>query len=121
MAAQFQDARERAGLPTRGRSKAKKNNVWGSILQEESLEREMTGIGVGRRSLRDLDSDRGAETYDYVLAQEVEQERRARREREEREREEEGLDKDLNEYFNSRKSKEGEAEEGEEDDMETGN
>ena len=47
----------------------KQNNVWGSILQEESLTSDLNDIGVGRRSLRDIGSDRGAETYDYLLAQ----------------------------------------------------
>ena len=47
----------------------KQNNVWGSILQEESLTSDLNEIGVGRRSLREIGSDRGAETYDYLLAQ----------------------------------------------------
>ena len=47
----------------------KQNNVWGSILQEESLTSDLTGVQVGRRSLREIGSDRGAETYDYLLAQ----------------------------------------------------
>ena len=28
--------------------KSQRNNVWGSILQEDALTSEMTGIGVGR-------------------------------------------------------------------------
>jgi len=46
--------------------KSQRNNVWGSILQEDALTSEMTGIGVGR-TLKDVCSDRGAETYDYSL------------------------------------------------------
>ncbi len=75
--------------------------MWGSFLQEESLTQEMTAVGVGR-SLRDVDSDRGAETYDYVRAQELEAERRAHRDREERDREEKGLDEDLKQYWTSK-------------------
>ena len=47
--------------------KTQRNNVWGSFLQEDSLNTEMTGIGVSR-TLKDLQSDRGAETYDYFAA-----------------------------------------------------
>merc|ERR1712212_29477 len=54
MAAKFQNEK-----------KSQRNNVWGSILQEDALTSEMTGIGVGR-SLKDVCSDRGAETYDYL-------------------------------------------------------
>ena len=43
-----------------------------SILQEDALNSEMVAsLGVGRKSLKELDSDRGAETYDYSLAAEV--------------------------------------------------
>merc|ERR1712156_104328 len=44
--------------------KSQRNNVWGSILQEDALTSEMTGIGVGR-SLKDVCSGRGSETYHY--------------------------------------------------------
>ncbi len=47
--------------------KTMRNNVWGNFLQEETLNTEMTGIGVGR-TLKDISSDRGAETYDYIAA-----------------------------------------------------
>ena len=50
--------------------KTQRNNVWGSFLQEDSLNSEMTGVGVGR-TLKDLHSDRGAETYDYYAASEA--------------------------------------------------
>ncbi len=126
MAAQFQREREMRGLPARGGGGKRKNNVWGSILQEESLTQEMTGIGVGR-TLRDVESDRGAETYDYVRAQEMEAERRAQREREEKDREEEGLDRELQDYWKTKNPEEDEEEEEEdggeqngEDRMETG-
>jgi len=47
--------------------KQKTNNVWGSFIQEENLNSELTGtLGVGK-SLKDVYSDRGAETYDYTL------------------------------------------------------
>ncbi len=72
MAAQWQEGRAAKGLPTRTR----KNNVWGSILQEETLTSEMTGIGVGR-SMNDVESDRGAETYDYVAAAEAKERERS--------------------------------------------
>jgi len=52
------------------RQKKKKNNVWGSILQEDSLNSELSGIGV-KRSIRDLNSDRGAEAYDFNIACEI--------------------------------------------------
>ena len=87
MAAEFQASRKA------------KNNVWGSILQEESLTSEMTSIGVGGRSLKDLDSDRGAETYDYHLAQEQQQQERERG----RQEHDAKLDEDLDDYF-SRKN-----------------
>ena len=51
--------------------KSKANNVWGAVLTEETLTSDLTGIGVGKRSLKDLGSDRGAETYDYMMAAEV--------------------------------------------------
>lgn len=66
MAEAYQADRAAKGLPTRDK---KKNNVWGSIIQEESLTEEFGGaVGVGK-SLKDLHSDRGAETYDYTLHQ----------------------------------------------------
>ena len=58
----------------------RKNNVWGSLIQEESLTAELGGVGVGR-TLKDLNSDRGAETYDFTIRQE---ERKKEREEEER-------------------------------------
>ena len=60
MAQAFQEDR-RAQAGTR-----KRNNVWGNLIQEESLTAEISGsLGVGK-SLKDLNSDRGAETYYYT-------------------------------------------------------
>jgi len=62
------------------RSKKKKNNIWGSIIQEESLNSTLSGIGV-KRSLADLGSDRGAETYDFTIPiEEAAKERKKRTE-----------------------------------------
>ena len=60
MAQAFQeDRRAKAGA-------RKRNNVWGNFIQEENLTAEISGsLGVGK-SLKDLNSDRGAETYDYT-------------------------------------------------------
>jgi len=95
MAQAFQEDRDSKGL----NGKKKKNNVWGSFIQEESLNLEMSGaLGVGR-SLRDLDSDRGAETYDYTL---IAKERRAeeiRRRKGEKNKEVSSLDNDMDSYW----------------------
>jgi len=48
------------------RKSKKKNNIWGSIIQEDSLNSTLSGIGV-KRCLADLESDRGAEAYDYTI------------------------------------------------------
>jgi len=98
MAQAFQEDRNKKGLNGR----KKKNNVWGSYIQEESLNSEMTGaLGVGR-SLRDLDSDRGAETYDYTLiAKEREEERKRRKEGEKKE-EVTSLDDEMDSYWNNK-------------------
>ncbi len=79
--------------------KTKANNVWGAVLTEETLTSDLTGIGVGKRSLKDLGSDRGAETYDYMMAAEVAAAERADANVERVKREEElrrsSLDQDL--------------------------
>jgi len=104
MAAKFQDDRRRGQfggfMPAGpGAANRKQNNVWGSILQEESLTSDLTGVQVGRRSLREIGSDRGAETYDYLLAQEHAATERADAETmRAREREEE-LDRELHTYW----------------------
>lgn len=73
-----------------------KNNVWGSILQEDALNSEMqASMAVGRKSLKELDSDRGAETYDFTLAAEV----KAKEEAIATAGEKKDLDRDLDDYF----------------------
>merc|ERR1712226_1094460 len=73
----YQEDRNAKGLNGK-----RKNNVWGNFMQEESLNSEMSGVGVGK-SLKDLHSDRGAETYDYTLiAKERREEERKKRKEE---------------------------------------
>ena len=43
------------------------NNVWGSILREDVLTSDLTSISVGRKSTKDLHSDRGAEVSFTML------------------------------------------------------
>ena len=43
------------------------NNVWGSILREDVLTTDLTSISVGRKSVKDLHSDRGAEVCSVFL------------------------------------------------------
>lgn len=74
----------------------KKNNVWGSILQEETLTADMTGIGVSGRNLKELNSDRGAETYDYIQVMEAKAEMQAMS----KQKEMEDLDSQLGDYWN---------------------
>jgi len=107
MAAAFQAERAAQGLPTRGH---RKNNVWGSLIQEESLTAELGGVGVGR-TLKDLNSDRGAETYDFTIRQE---ERKKEREEEEREKlaaKHSTLDDEMTSYWARRGSHEEEEQE----------
>lgn len=94
MAAAFQAQRKSSAVPPFKR----KNNIWGTIIQEETLNTDLLGVGVGR-SLKDLDSDRGAETYDYTL---VAAEKAREREREEKGRTAKGkdnLDNEMDEYW----------------------
>merc|ERR1712126_155596 len=85
--------------------KKKKNNIWGSFIQEESLNAEITGsLGVGK-SLKDLDSDRGAETYDYTQIIKERQEEERRKKLEEKEKKGSKLDDDMDSYW-SRKDDE---------------
>ena len=89
--------------------KSQRNNVWGSILQEETLSSEMTGIGVGR-TLKDVCSDRGAETYDYHAASgnSSNYDRRKSTDSIEAQHKREAaldeLDSELSDYWNNRKS-----------------
>ena len=48
-------------------SNTAKNNVWGSILKEDALTSDLTSIAVGRKSVKDLNSDRGAEVTLILL------------------------------------------------------
>ena len=61
-----------------------------------------SSLGVGRKSLRELDSDRGAETYDFSLAAEV----KAKEEAAALEGQKKDLDQDLDQYFTSKGSQE---------------
>merc|ERR1719500_1701064 len=97
MAQAFQQERN-----IKGANGKKKNNVWGSFIQEESLNSEMTGaLGVGR-SLRDLDSDRGAETYDYTLIAKERREEEKRRRKDEKNKEVTSLDDEMDSYWNDK-------------------
>ena len=49
------------------RKNTAKNNVWGSILKEDALTSDLTNIAVGRKSVKDLNSDRGAEVRLILL------------------------------------------------------
>lgn len=101
MAQAFQMQRDAQGL----NKKKKKNNIWGSFIQEESLNAEITGsLGVGK-SLKDLDSDRGAETYDYTQIIKERQEEERRKKLEEKEKKGSKLDDDMDSYW-SRKDDE---------------
>ncbi|TRY67014.1 hypothetical protein TCAL_16953 [Tigriopus californicus] len=95
MVTQFQKDRMQRGLPTRRGGKA--NNIWGSLLQEESLNSELNNIAMGR-NLRDLQSDRGSETYDYVMAQKISM---MLHEREGRQKEQAQLDEELQDYWDN--------------------
>jgi len=98
MAQAFQEDRDKKGL----NKKKKKNNVWGSFIQEESLNTEMSGaLGVGR-SLRDLDSDRGAETYDYTLIAKEREEERRKNKKENKNKESNTLDDEMDSYWNNK-------------------
>ncbi|XP_013410586.1 phosphorylated adapter RNA export protein [Lingula anatina] len=46
-----------------------RNNIWGSVLQEQTLSQGLGGFGVDQ-SKTDLKSDRSVETYDYTKAAE---------------------------------------------------
>jgi len=88
MAKDFQDQRRR--------NAGGANNVWGSILQEDALNSDLSSIGVGRKSLKDLASDRGAETYDYTIK--AEQDKAL--EEAEKAKAKVDLDDDLEKYWN---------------------
>ena len=112
MAQQFQEDREARGLNT----KKKKYNVWANLIQEESLNSEMTGALVGGKNLKDLNSDRGAETYDYTL---IAAERAKERQKEEANRKKgkktersTSLDDEMDSYWSQAGAGDGEASPG---------
>jgi len=59
----------------------RKNNVWGSLIQEDALNADLSGIGV-KRSIKDLGSDRGAESYDFNIPLEIAEKERQRKKKE---------------------------------------
>ena len=78
----------------------KRNNVWGNFIQEESLTAEISGsLGVGK-SLKDLHSDRGAETYDYTQIIKEREREEKRKKKDGTEKEKSGLDDEMDSYWN---------------------
>jgi len=113
MAAAFQMQRDVQGL----NKKKKRNNVWGNFIQEETLNTEMTGsLGVGV-NLKDLDSDRGAETYDYTQIIKERQEEERRRKLEEKNSKGSKLDDEMDSYWNNKDDMENEEVEDKESDI----
>jgi hypothetical protein len=55
---------------------------------------------VGRRSLKDLGSDRGAETYDFALAQQIQEASRQQQMELEKRTKTEAMDQELENYWN---------------------
>ena len=80
MAQAFQDDRDLKGL----NAKKKKNNVWGSF------------------SLRDLNSDRESETYEYTLIEKERREEERRRRKGEKNKEVSSLDDEMDSYWNNK-------------------
>ena len=98
MAQAFQMQRDAQGLNKR----KKRNNVWGSFIQEESLNAEITdSLGVGR-SLKDLGSDRGAETYDFTLIAKERREEERKKKLEEKQNKGSKLDDDMDSYWSKK-------------------
>ena len=98
MAQAFQMQRDAQGLNKR----KKRNNVWGSFIQEESLNAEITdSLGVGR-SLKDLGSDRGAETYDFTLIAKERREEERKKKLEEKQSKGSKLDDDMDSYWSKK-------------------
>merc|ERR1719220_2611319 len=94
-----------ADRDARGLNKKKKNNVWGSVVQEESIAESIGSFGVGRQ-LKDLGSDRGAETYDFTLIAKERKEERRKQRLEEVGRKGEYLDSEMDSYWSKREEKE---------------
>lgn len=99
MAQAFQADRDVKGL-----NKKKSNNVWGSVVQEESIADSIGSFGVGRQ-LKDLGSDRGAETYDFTLVAKARREERERLRREGEAGREAGLDTEMDNYWSRREER----------------
>merc|ERR1712098_836891 len=113
MAAAFQMQRDAQGL----NKKKRRNNVWGNFIQEETLNTEMTGsLGVGV-NLKDLDSDRGAETYDSSQIIKERQEEERRRKLEEKNSKGSKLDDEMDSYWNNKDDMENEEVEDKESDI----
>jgi len=93
MAKAYQEDRNAKGLNGK-----RKNNIWGNFMQEESLNSEMSGVGVGK-SLKDLHSDRGAETYDYTLIAKERREEERKKRGEEKDKEVSNLDAEMDSYW----------------------
>ena len=104
MAQAFQADRDMRGL-----NKKRKNNVWGSVVQEESIAESIGSFGVGRQ-LKDLGSDRGAETYDFTLIAKERKEERMKARLEKAGKKEEGLDSEMDSYW-AKRGEEGKEEE----------
>jgi len=90
-----------ADRDARGLNKKKKNNVWGSVVQEESIAESIGSFGVGRQ-LKDLGSDRGAETYDFTLIAKERKEERRKQRMEEFNKKGEDLDNEMDSYWSKR-------------------
>ncbi|KAJ3612332.1 hypothetical protein NHX12_020608 [Muraenolepis orangiensis] len=87
----------------------KVNNIWGSVVQEQSQDQVMAGLGVfGMEADFDMGS-RAVETYNYVLARKMmDKERREEEEKESRGRRDQEtslLDSQLEDYMRNRGSR----------------
>jgi len=112
MAAAYQMQRDAQGL-----NKKRRNNIWGSFIQEETLNAEMTGsLGVGV-NLKDLNSDRGAETYDYTQIIKEKQEEERRRKLAEKDSKGSKLDDEMDSYWNNKDEMENDEAEDKESDL----
>ncbi|XP_023320111.1 phosphorylated adapter RNA export protein [Eurytemora carolleeae] len=80
------------------RKSKKKNNIWGTIIQEESLNSTLSGFGVNR-SLKDLGSDRGAETYDFTIP--LEEKAKERQRQKEARKKDNKLEEEMDNYWGS--------------------
>lgn len=92
-------------LPTSGfmREETEKcnsmNNVWGSVIREDTLTSELTSITVGRKSAKLLSSDRGSEAYEYAFGTSSRKPVKREQIKFDREVTEKELDMDLDQYW----------------------